>query len=191
MHVNNNFFNDLFSNDFNSEYDHSCRIEDFNGRKSFHIDCSGFMYWCLAQMGYRRALVELRAFLKENDFIKINRFFCKDFAFIYEHADRFRYWRFLKTPTQDSVLVVMYPDGQGHCMWIDNIINSDETEWLMRVIDSTRFPHKHDSRIDVTGIGIGDIKIIRLNNGWIYDSGNPLLPPRAAKLYFVSPVKQV
>ena len=79
MQVDIGFFKQFFLNDFISEYNHSNYTEEFNGTKFFHMDCSGFVYWSLAQMGYKRALVELRHFLKQNDFIKINRFFCKDF----------------------------------------------------------------------------------------------------------------
>lgn len=189
MDINNNFFNRLFSNGFDSEYSHLNRIEEINGRQFFSVDCSGFVYWCLAKSGYRRALVELRSFLREHDFIKINRFFCKDFAFIYEQADRFKYWRFLDNPMADSILVVVYPDGNGHCMFIDKIIGVDDDNWLLHVIDSTRFPHKHDSRHNTTGIGFGDIKIARSDNGWVYDAGNPSLPPRDANLYFILPIK--
>lgn len=173
---------------FISEYNHSNYIDEFDDKKFFHMDCSGFIYWCLAQMGYKRALVELRNFLKQNDFIKINRFFCKDFAVIHEHKNKLKYWRFTDKPVAGSVMIVVFPDGNGHCMFIDSIIKNDKTNISLRVIDSTRHPHKNDTRTS-TGIGIGEINIIYENNNWLYNSNNNSLPIRKADIYFVSPIK--
>ena len=188
MQTNIDFFNNLFLQDFISEYSHSNYIDEYDGKKYFHMDCSGFVYWCLAQMGYKRALVELRNFLKENDFIKINRFFCKDFAFIHEHKNKLTYWQFIDKPISGSIMVVVFPDGNGHCMFVDDIIDNDETKSCLRVIDSTQYPHKNDTRTDKeTGVGIGEIEIITKNGNWFYDSGNQDLPIRKAEIYFVSP----
>ena len=155
------------------------------------MDCSGFVYWCLAQMGYKRALVELRKFLKENDFIKINRFFCKDFSLIHEHKNKFKYWQFIEKPVSGSIMIVVFPDGNGHCMFVDNIIDNDKTKLCLRVIDSTRHPHKNDTRTDnETGIGIGEIEITNKKSDRLYDSGNQDLPIRKADIYFVLPINK-
>ncbi len=70
-------------------------------------------------------------------------------------------------------------------MFVDKIINNDKTSTILRVIDSTQYPHKNDTRTS-TGIGIGEIEI---NNG-LYNSNNPSLPTRKADIYFVLPKKQ-
>ena len=184
MQTNIDFFNNLFKQVFVSEYNHSNYIDESDGKKYFHMDCSGFVYWCLAQMGYKRALVELRSFLKQNDFIKINRFFCKDFAFIHEHKQTFKYWNFINKPVSRCILVVVFPDGNGHCMFIDKIIKSDKNNTVLSVIDSTQYPHKNDTRTG-TGIGIGEIEI----NNELYNSNNQSLPIRKADIYFVLPKK--
>ena len=184
MQTNLDFFNNLFHQDIVSEYSHSNYIDEIDNKKFFHMDCSGFVYWCLAQMGYKRALVELRSFLKQNDFIKINRFFCKDFIFISQHQQEFKYWKFMPQPTNNSIMVVIFSDGNGHCMFVDKIIKVDKNNALLRVIDSTQYPHKNDTRTR-TGIGIGEIEI---NNGF-YNSNNQSLPIRKADVYFVLPKK--
>lgn len=187
MNIHNDFFERFFAPDFVSEYCHSNYIDDINGKKFFHMDCSGFVNWCMAQMGYKRALVELRKFLRQHDFIKINRFYCRDFAFIHEHQNEFKYWRFSDIPTPGNILVVVFPDGNGHCMFIDKIIKKTKTKIQLRIIDSTRYAHKNDTRPNgKTGIGIGDIEIILDNNRWLYNSQNPILPIRNAQIYFVS-----
>lgn len=178
----------LLPKDFISEYNHSNYIDEEDGKKFFHMDCSGFIYWLLLRSGYKRALVELRKFLKENNFIKINRFFCKDFTFIYEHKKDFEYWQFIEQPIKDSILVVVFPDGNGHCMFVDEIIENKENKIALRIMDSTRYPHKNDTRKD-TGIGLGEIEITQKNNDWFYDSNNPELPTRKAEIYFVLPKK--
>lgn len=178
----------LLPKNFISEYSHSNYIDEVEGKKYFHMDCSGFIYWALFQSGYKRALVELRNFLKQNDFIKINRFFCKDFAFIYEHKKDFKYWQFLERPTQDCILIVVFPDGNGHCMFVDKIIENKENKISLRIMDSTRYPHKNDTRTNQeTGIGFGEIEITNDGNDWFYDSNNQELPIRKANIYFVLP----
>lgn len=185
-----NFFENFFAQDFLSEYNHSNYIDKSEGKTYFHMDCSGFVYWCLLQMGYRRALVELRSFLKQHDFIKINRFFCKDFAFIHEHKQEFKYWKFTDKPIPCCILVVVFPDGNGYCMFVDNIIKDDGDNIFLRVIDSTRYPHKNDTRINQnTSIGIGDIEINYQNGAWFYDSENESLPTRQSDIYFIVPKK--
>ena len=185
MQTDIDFFRQFFSNDFVSEYNHSNYIDKLDNKQYFHMDCSGFINWCLVQMGYKRALVELRLFLKRYNFLKINRFFCKDFTFLYEHQKEFKYWDFINKPVSGCILVVVFPDGNGHCMFVDKIINNDKTSTILRVIDSTQYPHKNDTRTS-TGIGIGEIEI---NNG-LYNSNNPSLPTRKADIYFVLPKKQ-
>ena len=186
MQTNMDFFNNLFQQDFVSEYNHSNYIDEVDGKRFFHMDCSGFVYWCLAQMGYKRALVELRNFLRQNDFIKINRFFCKDFAFIHEHKNKLQYWQFLDKPIAGSIMVVVFTDGNGHCMFIDNIIGSNENKLHLHITDSTQHPHKNDTRpSNSTGIGSGEVEITNENNGWLYDSGNQYLPILKAEIYFV------
>ena len=188
MQTNMDFFDKLFHQDFVSEYSHSNYIDEIDNKKFFHMDCSGFVYWCLAQMGYKRALVELRSFLKQNDFIKINRFFCKDFSFIYEHKKELKYWDFLDKPVCGSIMIVVFPDGNGHCMFIDEITENNKNCIKLRVIDSTRYPHLNDTRpSDKTGIGIGEIEICKTNDGWLYNSNNPSLSTRKAEIYFIFP----
>ena len=184
MQTNLDFFNNLFLQDIASDYSHSNYIDEIDNKKFFHMDCSGFVYWCLAQMGYKRALTELRSFLKQHDFIKINRFFCKDFAFIHKHKQTFKYWDFINKSVSGCILVVVFPNGNGHCMFVDKIIKDDKNNTILRVIDSTQYPHKNDTRIG-TGIGIGEIGI---DNG-LYNSNNQFLPTRKADIYFVSPKK--
>lgn len=188
MEIANNFFEQLFKEDFISEYNHSNYIDIFDGKCSFHMDCSGFIYWYLLQNGYKRALVELRQFLKDNDFIKINRFFCKDFAFIHEHEKEFKYWHFSAQPAPNCILVIVFPDGNGHCMFVDTILRNDRDNLTLRIIDSTNYPHKNDTR-NSGGIGIGDIEITKKKNTWLYDSGNSSLPIRKAQVFFVLPLK--
>lgn len=188
MQTNMDFFDNLFQQDFISEYSHSNYIDEIDRQRFFHMDCSGFVYWCLSQMGYKRALVELRNFLKQNDFIKINRFFCKDFAFIHEHKDKLQYWQFIDKPVSGSIMVVVFPDGNGHCMFIDNIISDNGNKSHLHIIDSTQHPHKNDTRTsNTTGIGYGEVEITKENTGWLYDSGNQDLLIRKAEIYFVLP----
>ena len=182
------FLKRLFTEDFNSEYNHSNYIDVADGKRNFHFDCSGFVYWCLAQTGYKRSLVELRKFLKEHDFIKINRFFCKDFKFIYEHKDSLKYWNFIDKPLVGCIMVVVFPDENGHCMFIDKLINVNKDRMCLRVIDSTCYQHKNDTR-QSTGLGFGEIEIIHKNNDWFYNSNNKKLPIRKAEIYFVCPIK--
>lgn len=188
MQANIDFFNKLFNQDFVSEYNHSNYIDKFDNKQYFHMDCSGFVYWCLLQMGYKRALVELRTFLKQYDFIKINRFFCKDFVFIHEHKKEFKYWNFTEKPVVGCIFVVVFPDGNGHCMFVDRVIENTKNRISLRVIDSTQYSHKNDTRI-CTGIGVGEIEIIHENNKWLYNSNNESLPLRKAEIYFVLPIK--
>lgn len=184
----NDFIKKFLTNDFQSEYSHDNRIDLIDDRRFFYMDCSGFVYWCLEQSGYKRALVEVRAFLRKHNFIKINRLFCKDFAFIHEHADDFKYWQFTNQPTENCILVVVFPDGNGHCMFVDKIMRCDMDSFQMRVIDSTRYPHQNDSRgKNETGVGIGEIAIKKAGEKYIYDSKNIEIPPRVADIYFVTP----
>ena len=184
MQTNIDFLNNLFLQDFVSEYNHSNYIDEIDNKKFFHMDCSGFIYWCLLQIGYKRALAELRSFLRQHNFIKINRFFCKDFAFIHKHKKGFKYWDFIKEPIDGCILIVVFPDGNGHCMFVDKIIKKDKNNTFLRVIDSTRYPHKNDTRTD-TGIGVGEIEM----NDKVYNSNNQSLPTRKADFYFVLPKK--
>lgn len=188
MQTNIEFFKQFFVNDFISEYNHSNYIDKIDDQTCFHMDCSGFIYWCLLQMGYKRALAEIKFFLKQYDFIKLNRFFCKDFAFIHTHKKEFKYWDFTDKPVPGCILIVVFPDGNGHCMFVDSIIKTGKTNFWLRVIDSTQYPHKNDTRT-ATGIGIGEIEIIYKNNNWLYNSNNKSLPIRTADIYFVSPKK--
>ena len=126
MQTNIDFLNNLFLQDFVSEYNHSNYIDEIDNKRFFHMDCSGFVNWCMAQMGYKRALVELRKFLQQHDFIKINRFYCRDFAFIHEHKNEFKHWHFTDTPTHGCILVVVFPDGNGHCMFVNKIIKNNK-----------------------------------------------------------------
>ena len=186
----NDFLQSLFAGDFKSEYSHANRIEQFEGKQFFQMDCSGFAYWVLFQTGYKRALAEIRQFLKDNNFLKINRLFCKDFAFMYEHADAFKYWRFVSDPVENSILVVAFPDTTGHCMFVDKVVRKTKNGFCIRVYDSTRYPHQNDTRKDCdTGLGIGEIKISMVDGKYVYDSCNPNLPPRNADVYFVLPIK--
>lgn len=188
MQTNSDFFKELFTQGFISEYNHYNYIDKLDNKPYFHMDCSGFVYWCLAQMGYKRALVELRSFLKQRDFLKINRFFCRDFAFIYAHKKKFKYWNFIDKPISDCVLIVVFPDGNGHCMFVDKIIKTSKTNTCLRVIDLTQYPHKNDTRTSA-GIGVGEIEIIYENNNWLYNSNNKYLPIRKSDFYFVLPIK--
>ncbi len=186
MQANVDFFRCLLDEDFISEYNHSNYIENVDGKRFFHMDCSGFVYWGLIQMGYKRALVELRNFLKQHDFIKINRFFCKDFAFISKNKNNFKYWNFVDKPVIGGILVVVFSDGNGHCMFIDKIISGDKSKYCLRVVDSTRYSHKNDTR-SATGIGAGEIEIMHKSGVWSYNSNNDALPIRKADIYFVLP----
>lgn len=186
MQKNVEFLKQFLSGNFISEYNHSNHIDNFGDKKYFHMDCSGFIYWCLAKMGYKRALVELRTVLRKCDFIKINRFFCKDFVFIHTHKKEFKYWDFINTPIPGSILVVVFPDGNGHCMFINKVIKNNKNKLSLRITDSTRYPHKNDTRTN-SGIGSGEIEIIFDNNDYIYNSNNPTLPLRKANIYFVLP----
>ena len=186
----NDFVKDFLTGDFKSEYSHDNRIDIVDGRRFFQMDCSGFVYWVLDQSGYRRALVEVRAFLRKHNFIKINRLFCKDFAFVHEHAGDFKYWQFVNNPVKNCILVVVFPDGNGHCMFVDEIIGDDKNELCLRVIDSTRYPHQNDSRGNgETGIGVGEIILKKAEDKYIYDSKNAEIPPRMADVSFVMPKK--
>ena len=188
MQIKIEFFKQFFSQDFTSEYSHSNYIDKTDGKIFFHMDCSGFVYWCLLQMGYKRALVELRSFLKQNDFIKINRFFCKDFVFIHKYKNKLKYWKFIDKPVSGSIIVVVFSDGNGHCMFVDTILRNDRDNLTLRIIDSTNYPHKNDTR-NIGGIGIGDIEITKKKNTWLYDSGNSSLPIRKAQVFFVLTLK--
>ncbi len=184
------FIDKILNQKIISEYNHSNYIDSIDGKNSFHMDCSGFVYWCLFQMGYRRALVELRHFLRANDFIKINRFFCQDFYFVYNNRENFKYWHFLLEPVPRCICVVVFPDGAGHCMFVDKVLNNDDENMELRVIDSTRYLHYNDTRGEHdTGIGCGNIKIVHKDGELFYDAGNTALPPRKAEVYFVMPVK--
>ncbi len=184
-----NFLRDFLNNkDIVSEYSHQNYIDKMGDKQFFHMDCSGFVYWYLVQMKYKKSLAELRRFLKKHNFIKINRFFCKDFTFIYEHQNEFNYWQFTERPTTKSILVIIFKNGHGHCMFVDKIIRNDKDKLLLRIIDSTRYPHKNDNR-QATGIGSGEIELIYKNKTWFYNSNNPNLPIREAQIYFVNPVK--
>lgn len=68
MPVTVDFLKQLFTRNFYSEYNHSNYIDTIDGKDFFHFDCSGFVHWCLAKTGYK----QLRNFLKEHNFIKIN-----------------------------------------------------------------------------------------------------------------------
>ena len=185
-----NFIDKILDQKIISEYDHANYIDSIDGENSFHMDCSGFVYWCLFQMGYRRALVELRHFLRVNDFIKINRFFCQDFNFVYKNRSDFKYWRFLSVPVSGCICVVVFPDGAGHCMFVDKILNNNGAKLEMRVVDSTRYPHRNDTRGEHdTGIGRGEIQILYTGKDIRYDAGNAALPLRNAEVYFVMPIK--
>jgi len=188
MRTVTDFFKQLFTEDFNSEYNHANYIDVIGGKKTFHFDCSGFVYWCLAKMGYKRSLVELRNFLKEHDFIKINRFFCKDFKFVHKHKNSFKYWNFIDKPAVGCIMVVVFSGESGHCMFVDKLVNMDKDRICLRIIDSTRYQHKKDTRKN-TGIGAGEIEIIHKNNDWFYNSNNKDLPIRKAEIYFVCPIK--
>jgi hypothetical protein len=154
------------------------------------MDCSGFVYWSLIQMGYTRTLVELQNFLKKQGFIKINRFFCKDFSLIYKYQKEFKYLNFIKEPKQGCILVIVLSNGNGHCMFVDEIIENNKDSFCLRIIDSTRYPHKNDTRINQnTGIGVGDIEIFYKDGNWFYNSNNPTLPIRKAQIYFISVIK--
>ena len=173
-----------------SEYSHDNYIDIVDGKRCLHMDCSGFIHWLLFNMGYKRALVEARDFLRRNNFIKINRLYCQDFMFIHEHADKFKYWRFLPDVVEKCILVVVFPDGNGHCMFVDKIVSHSDNTLSLRVIDSTRYPHKNDTRrVGETGIGRGEIEITKNGMEYIYDSKNDELAPRSSKVYFVLPVK--
>lgn len=75
-------------------------------------------------------------------------------------------------------------------MFVDKILNHTDNKWSLRIIDSTRYPHKNDTRkVGETGIGIGEIEITKNGAEYIYDSKNSELNPRNAKVYFVLPVK--
>jgi hypothetical protein len=55
-------------------------------------------------------------------------------------------------------------------------------------MDSTRYPHKNDTRTNQeTSIGFGEIEITNDGNDWFYDSNNQKLPIRKANIYFVLP----
>lgn len=189
MQIKIEFFKQFFSQDFISEYSHSNYIDKTDEKIFFHMDCSGFVYWCLLQMGYKRALVELRSFLKQNDFIKINRFFCKDFVFIHKYKNKLKYWKFIDKPVSGSIIVVVFSDGNGHCMFVDDIISDNKNKLYLHIIDSTQYPHKNDTRMNnSTGIGVGEVEIIKENSNWLYNSGNPDLPIRKAEIYFILPI---
>ncbi|MDE6250676.1 MAG: hypothetical protein K2M34_03515 [Alphaproteobacteria bacterium] len=178
------------NNNIISEYSHSNYIDMVSGVPCLHMDCSGFVFWYLLNNGYKRALAELKFFLKENNFIKITRFYCKDFAEMHQQQDKFHYWQFMNKPAKESILVIVFPDGNGHCMIVNEIIQQSATSYELNIIDSTRYPHRNDSRtIDQTGIGIGNVSIQLKNGEWYYDAGNDMLGIRQAMVYFIKPVK--
>ena len=74
MQVDIEFFRQFFLNDFISEYNHSNYIDKLNNKIFFHMDCSGFIYWCLLQIGYKRALSELRSFLRQHNILCLSCF---------------------------------------------------------------------------------------------------------------------
>ena len=85
-------------------------------------------------------------------------------------------------------MVVVFPDENGHCMFVDKLINIDKDKMCLHIIDSTRYLHKNDTRRN-SGIGLGEIEIIHKNNEWFYNSNNKELPVRKAEIYFVCPIK--
>ena len=185
-----NFLCDIKNGNILSEYNHGNYIDSVDGRLCLHMDCSGFVFWYLLNSGYKRALAELKFFLKENNFIKITRFYCKDFVEIYRHKDDFHYWHFLQTPDIGTLLIVVFPDGNGHCMFVNKIIEEKHNGYVLNIIDSTRYPHRNDSRATgQTGIGVGDISISIKNGQWYYDAYNDALGIRQATIYFVNPTK--
>jgi len=185
LKINIDFFTRFFAQDFLFEYSHVNYTDMVGGRRCFHMDCSGFVAWSLMQMGYVRALVELRSFLKAHDFIKINRFFCKDFAFIFRRKKQFKYWSFLPEPVSGCLLIILFPDGNGHCMFVDKVL----AKGALRVIDCTRYPHKHDTRADKPGIGVGEITLECTQGRWFYNSHHPAHSKSQVDVYFVLPTK--
>ena len=170
-----------------SVYSHSNIIDGINIKQ----DCSGFVGWALGETGKLRALAEIRSILKNNNFLKTNRFYCQDFDLLVSKQSNIQYWKFLSPPQveQGDIFIVVFEDNNGHCGFIDSIKRISNTEFVLRIIDSTKYPHKNDSRNNgTTGIGIGDIKLSKTNSDWIYDSQNASKLPCPAKLYFVRPV---
>jgi hypothetical protein len=159
-------------NNITSEYSHQNSIAG----NHFSIDCSGFVAHYLGKLGYLHALAELRSYSRGMGFLKINRFYCNDFDDFFESCPR--YWTIVQPIKQNDIIIVIFPDNNGHCMIVDKVIENSGDVTKIRVLDSTRFPHKNDTRKPGnTGIGFGEIEI----SGNLYNANNPNLPVRGQK----------
>lgn len=182
------FINDIINKKILSEYSHSNYIDKFDGRDFLHLDCSGFVFWWLAKNKYIRALAEIRGFLRQRKYIKINRFYCRDFHEMFHSRNDFSYWEFMNEPHENDIIVVVFDSGNGHCMFINRVIQQTQNHLVLNITDSTRYPHKNDSRhTPETGIGTGDITIEYSNGQTIYDAGNKKLKPKKCNVYFIHP----
>ncbi|MDR3126192.1 MAG: hypothetical protein LBT92_01000 [Rickettsiales bacterium] len=141
----------------------------------------------LARAGRLRALAEVRGWLREAGFIKINRFYCQDCGRLLARRGGLRYIKVSPAPAAGDVLVVVFGDGNGHCMVVEDILSRTPEEISLRIADSTRFPHRNDTRAEgQTGIGSGEIRLLGAGGKYdVYDAQNPGLPPRKAEIYFL------
>lgn len=187
----NEIVNKILSGDILSEYNHANVITRKNNRDFLQFDCSGFIAWYIGINGYLRALAEIRNHLKNTDFLKINRFYCKDFERFYTQPESLHYWKIHKDIldiNSDDILIIVYDDGNGHMMIVDKIISRCNNSIELRIADSTRLLHKNDTR-NQSGIGYGDIKLTIDDNGVQYDPQNPQRTPTYVNAYIARPIK--
>ncbi len=189
MKIYEKILNSVLCGQFATQYSHLNKIID----GQYLFDCSGFVEKCLAENGFKRALVEIRSVLKKHSYIKQNRFYCQDFYKLIVQEPR--YWKFLAVNNPQlapgDILIVIFPNSNGHCMFIDNVLEMTKSKIALRVVDSTQFPHKNDTRCNgQTGIGAGEVLIeYDSNNQAYYNSLHPGKDKRPVKIYFVRPIK--
>ncbi|MDR0967654.1 MAG: hypothetical protein LBL75_02360 [Rickettsiales bacterium] len=180
------------TNNFTSEYSHENRTEFRDGKLHLIMDCTGFIAWKLGQEKHLHALVEIRKIIRDYGFIKTNRFFAQDFEKLFENRNSLKYWKFISVSElkTNDISVILFPDKNGHAMIVDKIISKTFDKIILRILDSTKYSHKNDTRENnTTGIGFGEIVLLGENGFYNkYDSGNEL-PIRDAKIFFIRALK--
>lgn len=183
--------NKIGSGDILSEYNHANIITRDNNRDFMRFDCSGFVAWYIGTNGYLRALAEVKNYLRHTDLLKINRFYCRDFAAFY--SSDLRYWKIHRdvlSAVPEDILVIVYNDGNGHMMIVDKVLNRTDNSIDLRIVDSTRLLHKNDTRApNGSGIGYGEVRLSCDSNGVYYDPNNPTRVPVLVDAYIARPIK--
>lgn len=185
--------NKILTGDIFSEYSHANVVTQKNNRDFLQFDCSGFVAWYIGKNGYLRALAEIKKYLQQSNFLKINRFYCQDFKRFYKESKKFNYWNIHKNIMDiapNDILVIVYDDNNGHTMIVDKILNKTDNFIELRIVDSTRLLHKNDTRFpDKSGIGYGEAKLTLDSDGVLYDPQNQSRTPTNVDVYVARPIK--